>query len=239
MQASSKQFRNNLTKAILACIENAERLIEETASLEHREPSATRYFMTVIAQEETAKAFILYLIREGIAPFSPAVRRAIRDHACKHLIGMIMDYMIMHWETVEELQESIARESELGDRFPSEVGSAIDILCHEKIGRWTKDNWVWADDPNYDRAALRLAEGKKDRIKQDALYVRIGNDGQVACTPNSITGEQLGEAIEVAKRYLQFTRALDKTGAYGFDQCRFEKVVGVFGILFGTTPLQT
>lgn len=238
MTTSTTQLRINLTKAIGACIDNAGRLLEETYDLEFREPCATRYFLAIIAQEEAAKAFILYLIREGVAPFSPAVRRAIRDHACKHLVGMVMDYMIRHWDTLEELQASIACEYELGEGFPNDVGSAIDILCHEKIGRWTKSNWAWADDPEYDRAAVNLAEGKKDRLKQDALYVRIGSDGQVASTPAAVNDEQLREQLEVGRRYLSFARALDAHDGFGFDQRRFEKVVGAFELLFGTASVE-
>ena len=91
----AEKIRDNLAKAIRACIDNAQRLQAETYDLEFRTPSATRYFLLIIAQEEAAKAFVLYLIKERIVPLTSAVRRAINDHACKHLVGMIMEYMIV------------------------------------------------------------------------------------------------------------------------------------------------
>ncbi len=85
MSSGTEKIRDNLAKAIRACIDNAQRLHTETYDLEFRLPSATRYFLLIIAQEEAAKAFVLYLIKEGIVPLTSAVRRAINDHACKQL----------------------------------------------------------------------------------------------------------------------------------------------------------
>jgi hypothetical protein len=87
----------------------------------------------IIAQEEAAKAFLLYLVNEGVVPLTAAVRRAINNHACKHLVGMIMDYLIMHWETTEELEVIIRRDLEIGRNLPNDVGSALEILRHEKL----------------------------------------------------------------------------------------------------------
>lgn len=225
-------------KAIRACMANAYRLLEETDDLEFRKPASTRYFLAVIAQEEAAKAFLLHLVKEGIVPLTPALRRAINDHACKHLVGMIMDYMIMHWDTMEELKRLISRDLNLGHRLPNDVGSALEILRYEKIGRWTANNWVWADDPNYDVSALSLSEGKKDRRKQDALYVRLGSDGQVASEPTVITGDDVASELAIAGRYMRFLRAIVDKEPHGFDDRRFERVMEVLGLLFGTTERQ-
>ncbi|WP_029624114.1 AbiV family abortive infection protein [Sphingomonas sp. PAMC 26617] len=147
---SAEKMRAKIDEAINACIENAQRLHEKTYDLELRSLLATRYYLLVIAQKEAAKAFLLYLIREQIVSLTAAVRRALNDHACKHLVGMIIDYMIMHWE-LDELKAIIALDASLGADFPNDVGSAIEILRYEKIGRWTANNWSWAEDPQYDK----------------------------------------------------------------------------------------
>ncbi|MFC6491599.1 AbiV family abortive infection protein [Ancylobacter dichloromethanicus] len=227
------QSSNKLHRAIRASIDNAWRLHEETYDLEFRTPCATRYVLLIIAQEEAAKAFLLYLISEEIVPLTAAVRRAINDHACKHLVGMIMDYMIMHWEEIEELNAIINRDFELGNNLPNDVGSALEILRYEKIGRWTVNNWVWAEDPAYDREALKLADGKRDRRKQDALYVRIGADGQLASTPAVITQTEVATELERASRYINFAEALTTAEErHGFNKDRFEKVMAALKLLF-------
>jgi AbiV family abortive infection protein len=234
MNPSDSQSPDKLDRAIQASIDNAERLHTETYDLEFRTPCATRYFLLIIAQEEAAKAFLLYLVKEGVVPLTAAVRRAINDHACKHLVGMIMDYMIMHWETTEELTELIRIDLDLGNNLPNDVGSALEILRYEKIGRWTANNWVWAEDPAYDREAMKLAEGKRDRRKQDALYVRIGSDGQVASTPSVITEGEVATELERTRRYIKFAEALATTEErYGFDKDRFAKVMAALKLLFG------
>lgn len=235
MPLSADKIRDKIGEAINACIENAQRLREETYDLEFRSPPATRYYLLVIAQEEAAKAFLLYLIREQIVSLTAAVRRAINDHACKHLVGMIIDYMIMHWEELDELKAIIAQDAALGEDFPNDVGSAIEILRYEKIGRWTANNWAWAEDPQYDKGAVAIAGGRRDRRKQDALYVRIGSNGQLASTPRTITGSEVSTELERTARYISFSEALIATEErHGFDRTRFVKVTGALRLLFET-----
>lgn len=233
MLLSADKTRDKIGEAINACIENARRLHEETYDLEFRSPPATRYYLLVIAQEEAAKAFLLYLINEQIVSLTRAVRRAINDHACKHLVGMMIDYMIMHWEELDELKTIIAQDAALGENFPNDVGSAIEILRYEKIGRWTANNWAWAEDPKYDKGAMEIADGKRDRRKQDALYVRIGSNGQLASTPKTITALEVSIELDKTARYIRFSEALIATEErHGFDRVRFAKVTAAMRLLF-------
>lgn len=216
-------------KAIQACIENGERILEETYDLEFRKPPSSRFFLSIIAQEEFAKAFIMFLVKEGIVPFSPPVGRAIKDHACKQLVSMIMDYMIMHWDAIEELEAAISSDYDLGERLPSDVASAMNILRYEKIGRWESNMWIWAEEPNYDASALRIADGKKDRQKQDALYVGIGSDGQVCSTPHAVTEEETLDEFERACRFKDFVKSVLDGSASSF---RYDKAIAALKFLF-------
>ncbi len=220
-----------IMRAIDACLENADRLLKEGYDLEFRDPPASRYYLTMIAQEEIAKAFLLYLVHGQVIPLSPAVGRAMNDHACKQLVGIIMDYMIMHWEELEELNALIEGDIELGDSFPGDIGSAIEILRFEKIGRWEKNNWVWTEDPAYDKGILKIAEGDKDRRKQDAVYVRIGRDGSVNSTPWKITEQEMKSELERAGRYMFFVQSLleKQTRSY-----RVEKTIDALKTLFSS-----
>ncbi len=229
MAKSQKTSSGAALKAIRACIENGERLLEETYDLEFRKPPSSRFFLNMIAQEEFAKSFIMFLVKEGIVPFSPPVRRAIKDHACKQLVGMIMDYMIMHWDDIEELKAAISNDYNLGDRLPSDVADAMNLLRYEKIGRWESNTWVWAEEPNYDASALRIAEGTKDRRKQDALYVGIGSDGQVCSTPQAITEEETRDEFERACRFKDFVNSVLDGSA---PSPRYDKAIAALKILF-------
>ena len=219
----------DLLTAIDACLENGQRLLDETYDLEFRDPSATRLFLIMIAQEEFAKAFILFLAKEGIAHLNPAVLRAIKDHTCKQLVGMIMDYIIMHWDEVEEMEELVRRDCELGERLPNDVGSAMDILRYEKIGRWENCNWVWAEDPQYDRTALRISKGHKDRRKQDALYVRVDRNGRVCSTPKLIHEEEVQAELARAGRFKMLLASMVDGTA---DSARYDKAMSALRMLF-------
>ena len=115
----------------------------------------------MIAQEEFAKSFILHLVKEGIIPFTSPVLRAINDHVFKHLVGMVMDDIIMYWDDIEELDSLISKDLDLGDMLPNDVDSAMELLRYEKIGRWESNSWVWAEDPNYNSSAMRIFKGKQ------------------------------------------------------------------------------
>lgn len=218
-----------LLTAIGACVKNGQRLFDESYDLEFRDPPSSRYFLVMIAQEEFAKAFILFIVREGVTALTPAVLRAINDHACKQLVGVILDYMIMHWEEVPEMRAAVRRDHELGDRLPHEVGSAMELLRYEKIGRWENNRWVWSENPDYDHSARRIAAGKRDSHKQDALYVRIGRDGRAASTPDIITEQETQDELARAARYHRFLESLLR----GEEQIyRYDKAMNALKQLF-------
>lgn len=199
-------------------------------------PAATCLALATIAQEEFAKAFFLTLVDRGIIAWSALVNRATRDHTCKQLLGLVLSHLSPdddeeqkrsdefmaglkeHKRLMEAYKNSSdkderhtiwARITELStswDSLPQSVSDAIFILRYEKIGRWESPLWEWDAAPTYDPLAKWLAEGKLDRIKQDALYVRLGRDGRVARTPSEITHVDAKEAISVADRMRFFVK---------------------------------
>jgi hypothetical protein len=204
-------------------------LIEESYDLEFRNPGATRLYLAMIAQEEFAKAFMLLLIRDEIIPFSAPILRAMNDHACKQLVGLIMDYVIMHGDEIDDLKAMIAADSEMGEKFPADVGSALELLRYEKIGRWEGKNWCGAEDPNYEPVALSIAEGKKDRRKQDALYARTGKDGRITAIPDQFTEQEAKVEIEKAARYAQLVISATEGERRTY---RYDKAISAFKMLF-------
>ena len=202
-----------LTASIAACIANGERTLDDARQAEFQEPPCTTLMLSMIAQEEFAKVFVLLLVRENVVPWSPQLLRAMNDHACKQLVGVVIEYVDPEWETIEELERIIRVDVELGDRLPPKVASAINFLRYEKIGRWESNRWVWQEPPVYEPSVLRIAEGKRDRVRQDALYVRLGRDGSVASTPTSVTQASADDEFAKADRYRLFVDYLVRDGA--------------------------
>lgn len=75
--------KETLTASIAACKRNGERLLEDAQQLEFQEPPSTKMVLSMLAQEEFAKAFFLYLTREDIIPWCRELLRAMHDHSCK------------------------------------------------------------------------------------------------------------------------------------------------------------
>lgn len=219
-----------LTESIEACIANGERLLDDATQVEFQDPPGTKLMLSMIAQEEFAKAFLLFFVREDVLPWSHGLLRAMNDHACKQLVGVILDYLDPEWETIEELKERLKADFDLGDRLPPAAATAVNILRHEKIRRWESLGWFWLEDPEYEPSVLGIAKGKRDRLKQDALYVRFGRDGRVASTPSDIALAQVEEEYEKARSYFCFVRSLVRNGEC--DSFAYENVRGALMVLF-------
>ena len=144
----------HLRHTIEACLENSERLLTDAQMLEFSEPPATAFAIAIIAQEELAKAFLLTLVYKDIIDWNELIWRAVRDHKCKHLLVMVMDFLNPDWD------EFMARKEEwYGDiakgLIPRTIADALNIFRYEKIGKWESQNWFWVEPPDYEAKAKK------------------------------------------------------------------------------------
>lgn len=192
-------------KSSSVCLKNAQRLLAEAQLLEFEKPPATRNFLSIIAQEECAKGFLLYLISIKAISWNKLILRATRDHICKQLVGVVMDFL-----TPDDDQFFKRLQAMNILDFPNKVADAIDILRYEKIGRWESSTWVWDEDPKYDETPLLIAEGKRDKEKQQSLYVEISKTGDAVSTPYNVTDQQADYEYEKGMRFERFLGRLVK-----------------------------
>src|SRR6266496_2163891 len=80
-------------KSANACVANGRRLLEDAEMLEYSDPPSASFALAIIAQEEFAKGFWMCLVARGVVPWNPLVYRATRDHVCKQLLGIVMEYV--------------------------------------------------------------------------------------------------------------------------------------------------
>jgi AbiV family abortive infection protein len=220
---------NKYIKSAKLCLENAERLLDEAQWIEHLDPPSSMYYLSIIAQEECAKGYLLYLVSSKMVPWHPLILRAAHDHKCKQLLCIVLDYL---YPDVDEFlrRTDVAVIGERKPGFPAKVADAINILRHEKIGMWESKTWVWPEDPEYDETALSVYEGKRDAEKQQSLYVELSKTGEVCSTPWKVTKEQAAAEYEMARRFDAFLQFL-KSGEQpiGID---YEAVENAFKSLF-------
>ncbi len=216
-----------------ACLQSGRRLLDDAEFLGFGEPPTTAHFLLLIAQEEFAKAFLLALVVRGVVPWDRRLLRAARDHTCKQLLCLVMDYVIPDTDEFLERCNAVVLRHEIRT-LPPKVVDAIYILRHAKIGRWVERSWVWAEDPAYDPDALAVAGGKQDRLKQDALYVRLGRDGSTASVPGGATYDSVRSERERAARIARLAEGvLEGEEHPGLD---YDKVEALFRALFGSLP---
>jgi AbiV family abortive infection protein len=224
---------DRLVKSAHACLKNGRRLLDDAEFLEFNEPPTTAYFLSVIAQEEFAKAFLLALVVRNIIPWDRRLLRVARDHTCKQLLFLVMDYLNPDIDEFLERSNAVVLRHEIRS-LPAKVADAINILRHEKIGRWGGRTWVWAENPNYDADALDVVHGEFDKRKQDALYVRLAGDGGTASVPQGATIESVRSERERGNRLAKLAeRVLEGEDHPGLD---YDRVTEVFRILFESLP---
>ena len=226
--ANQSPFRESMK----ACFRNGDRLLEEVRDLLDWSRPQSSLVLAVIAQEEFAKGFLLHLVDVGLIPWHQLIQRAGRDHTCKHLLGLVMNYMTPEFEEILARIKGLEEAPESFIAFPVRIADALNILRYEKIGRWQSKNWVWADPPKYDHTAEYVANGGYDRQKQDALYVRLSVDGSVACTPNHVTMQQATDAFERATRFQSLIKQLLDQDP--FSLWEYDRVAHAIGQLFAS-----
>jgi AbiV family abortive infection protein len=217
--------------AVRAALQNGGRLSEDAEMMLDWERFPSAYALAVLAEEEYAKAFLLTLVDAGALPWSRDVRRALRDHICKQLAAVILDYLS------PDMDEFLRRYdlSKIGERqpiFPSDVLDAIHVICHERLprewGRW----WEGPSDRPLDHRVSSIADGRLDAEKQDAIYVRVGKAGEVASTPEQVSPQMAKTELERTKRIGDQLRPCNKPPGLR-DDLDTEKLIAVFKLLTG------
>ena len=196
--------------SIRACLSNGDRMMNDALQLEFQEEGGTRLAICMLAQEEYAKAFLLYFVREQLVPWDSDLLRVMRKHTCKHLLAIVMEYIDPEWETIEELRAILNAEFDLEGRFPPRISSALNILYWEMIRRGD-----FFDDNEYEPGVMAIASGKRDKVQQGAVYVDIDKSCRVKSTPlKNISKEDAEVEYQRAWRYGSIVERLVSPDAY-------------------------
>ena len=124
-------------KAALEVFLNAGRLFEDAKYLEEWGRFPTAYALSILAQEEYGKAFLLHLAVEQAVPWSDGLDRALRNHRCKQLVALVMEFL-QRKDFFELLEDP--------DRFrgastlPEHVMDAIHVIVHEHIRELSRED---------------------------------------------------------------------------------------------------
>ena len=190
-----------LSDAIEACIQNGQRLTKDADLLHELERFPTSYAVAILAQEEFAKSFILTLVRDDSIPWTEEVRKALYSHECKHLIGLVMEWVYPSFEKHLDRGMAFIR-GEQPEDVPNHVATAINILRHEKLEKFKSG---WSDkEPEWKGISRKVAEGWRDREKQRSLYIGISKDGWIdSFHPALTTREMASDEINRAKQYAE------------------------------------
>ncbi len=208
-----------LGKAIKACIENGNRILEDAKYLFDFESYASAYVLAKLAREEFAKSFILKLVEEKSLNWTEEVRRSLNHHVSKQLMGIIFEHLNPNTnEFLKMLEERTLF------KMPKKVSDAMNIYIHEVLMRWKSQNWVWVEDPEYDKEAKSVYKGKEDKLKQDAIYIKISKDGQVINSPAELKKENAASEIDKAERCFHLLKDESK-------DLKYMKVFKIFKLL--------
>jgi hypothetical protein len=134
----------------------------------------------------------------------------VRDRVA---LSVAMERRTELWREVERLK----KEQEEDNYFPATITDAINILRNVKIGRDGYDGEKW------DPIAKAVAEGVRDKEKQDSLYVRVGRTGAVCNRPKETDCEAIKAAVERSQRLRSFLARLLEYGGFGIELKRLKR----------------
>jgi len=183
-----------IANAIRICLQNADRLLHDCQYI-NEDYSLIKY-LSIIAQEEIAKAFIIFMIKENVLTWAEA-KIILRDHKSKQLLALIIDYLepvLDEWRKRYSLA-NIGKTPNL----PSDIVDAVNVIAKEKIKRIKRDDWIY-DDKEIDSNVERLADGIFDIEKQNSLYVNINEDFTVLNDPRKTTEQSANVELKRAIR---------------------------------------
>jgi AbiV family abortive infection protein len=221
----------NYKDAISACVANGKRLLEDAEWLRDSDCNPTTLALTILAEEEFAKAFFLYLLQDGVIPSTPEVWRTLRDHHCKHLLTIMMEYLHEGDDLIPRFDAQYDPERIL----PRDVASAVNLLRFEKIRKWESPHSDVLEPEHYDRRIKKLPV-KIDQTKQSAIYVDVSREGRVVSTPTSVTAEQIKSEHEKCSHLLDLARQIE--AGYVLLHRDFERLKDAFNVVF-TPPIRT
>jgi len=209
---------------------NAERLFEDAKNLYEWDSYPTAYALCILAQEEYGKSFLLHLASENAVPWSGGLERALRNHKCKQLVALIMDYLQRKdFSDLLDDPDSFRGASTL----PSYVLDAIHIIVHEHVRGLTQEEWLDESAPLHP-TVKRIARGMIDREKQTGFYVEVGADGKVGKNPSGITPERCKKEVERTGRVA--STLYDHEGIVRTYALELPKIAATFQVLSGLMP---
>jgi AbiV family abortive infection protein len=193
-------INNRLAATIKACVENGQRLLEDSIYLNEYDRFPSAKVLAMLAQEEFAKAYIVRLAQEGAFPWCDEIIWATQNHRCKQLMFILMEYLFTPLSDAKSMldRDKIMQEKYPNILLPKKVADALNIFCYENIKRRKSQSWCWAELPKYDAEAKKIWKGKVERTKHNALYVSVGNDGRVTNIPKTDAADA-SQSIEYAE----------------------------------------
>jgi len=186
-------------QGVRACVDNGCALLEDAELMHGWDRFGTAYALTILAEEEFSKGFLLYLVQDKAIPWTSEVRRAVRNHESKHLLALLMEHLAERGESwLEDPRQR--NQPKMQDFVRGQVAAAINLLRYEKVGKWEAPfSWDVLEPEDYDRETKGVADGSVDRAKQSVIYVNIGRDGTTLTTPSAVSSFQSAKEMDRCK----------------------------------------
>jgi AbiV family abortive infection protein len=175
----------NLVASARICFVNASEMLDDAKMLVSNQRFCRGYAISILAQEEFAKAFILCSC--ALQPrWDAEVWKALRDHAPKQAVLEVME-RYANWFTQ---RNSFALQHNATALIPKPVPR---MPAAAELASWLSEV-----------KASVIKQRTIDRSKQEAFYVGIGRDGKVSSTP-SCTGDQAAAQLQKAANFQLLT----------------------------------
>jgi len=199
MVGFEKMAEKILTEAVKLCLDNAEQYIKDAEVLVKNSSYGHAFALSVLAEEETAKAWMYYLCVQGILGVHGDWRKDIRKHRFKQKLAFMLTLMYKVGELIYEIQESVEKMAEANSNKAKEI-----VLKKMKNFQERMVKSVTYQRGEF-HESLKWFKGMQEE-KEKALYVDLNIERKRLSSPKMFNKSEVRKYLSQVEKRLEMTK---------------------------------
>ena len=190
-----------LRKALGLCVDNAEQFIKDAEILIENSSYGHAFALSVLAEEEIAKAWIYHICAEGVIGVEGTWKRDIRDHRLKQGFGLLLGLIYKIIGLLREIKESVDKEAGDNSRKAKRIAlKKMKDFKEQMLESATHQRGEFHE-------LLKWFKTLQDE-KEKALYIDIDFRENTFTSPKKFEKRDVKKYLEQVEERLEITREM-------------------------------
>jgi len=188
-----------LREAVKLCLDNAEQYIKDAEILVKNLSYGHAFALSVLAEEEVAKAWMYYLCVEGVLGVHGDWRKDVLKHRVKQSLAFMLTLIYKVGELIYEIQESVEKMAEANSKKAKEI-----VL--KKMENFQEQ---MVESVTYQRGEFHESLKWFKRMqeeKEKALYVDVDIERKRLSSPEMFNKSEVRKYLSQVEKRLEMTK---------------------------------